>query len=284
MHAKPFVAFWRLERDAHLHAEHEGVADVAGAARAENVLQAGLDVGGLGDLVTIGGLQNDLTLGLAVAASFDYIGIIRTELAIGETAPTPSSPMTLQRRSQIVELVHERGSVRVAEMAAKFRVSEVTIRSDLDQLEREGRLVRDRGGALPAGSTRIISSLPGMELRAGPHVNAKRRIAAAAASKVKAGDSLLLDAGTTVVEMVRHLSAVTGLTIVTNALNVVLAAVTATEARVLMLGGTVGRDSGSTLGPMAEDMMRNLVVDHLFLGAQAVDLEHGLTDTNIEIA
>lgn len=195
-----------------------------------------------------------------------------------------STPMTAQRRGHIVEMVHERGSMRVADLAEKFGVSEVTIRSDLDQLEREGRLVRDRGGALPAGKTRTVSSLPGMDHRSGQNIDAKRRIAAAAARLVKPGEAVLLDAGTTVVEMVRHLASTSNLTIVTNALNVALAAVAGTDARVLMLGGTVGRDSGSTVGATGEDMLRNLMVDHLFLGTQAVDLEHGLTDTNIEIA
>jgi len=194
------------------------------------------------------------------------------------------TPMTQQRRTQIVTLTHERGSVRVSDMAAKFGVSEVTIRSDLDQLEREGRLVRDRGGALPAGHARAVTSLPGMDHRSALNTEAKRRIATAAARWVKPGESILLDAGTTVVEMVRHLSNTAGLTIVTNALNVALAAAVSTQARVLMLGGTVGRDSGSTLGPMAEEMLGHLVVDQLFLGAQALDLDHGLTDTNIEIA
>jgi DeoR family transcriptional regulator of aga operon len=192
--------------------------------------------------------------------------------------------MTLQRRSQIVELAHERGSVRVTELATRFGVSEVTVRSDLDHLEREGRIVRDRGGALPTGHTRSVSTLPGMEQRSRLSVDAKRRIATAAANRVKKGEAILLDAGTTVVEMVRHLTGTNGLTIVTNALNVAHAAAAATDARVIMLGGAVGRDSGSTLGPMAEDMMRHLVIDQLFLGAQAADLEHGLTDTNIEIA
>lgn len=194
------------------------------------------------------------------------------------------APMTAQRRGQIVELVHERGSMRVVDLAARFGVSEVTIRSDLDQLEGEGRLMRDRGGALPSGQTRTVTTLPGMELRAGLNVDSKRRIAAAAASRVASGSSLLLDAGTTVVEMVRHLSRVNGLTIVTNALNVALAATASTDARVMMLGGVVGGDSGSTLGSMAEGMLKDLLVDQLFLGAQAADLENGLTDTNVEIA
>jgi DeoR family transcriptional regulator of aga operon len=192
--------------------------------------------------------------------------------------------MTQQRRGQIVELAHEQGSVRVAELATRFGVSEVTVRNDLDQLEQEGRIVRDRGGALPTGTTRSVSTLPGMEHRSKLSMDAKRRIAAAAAKRIKPGESVLLDAGTTVVEMIRHLSGTSGLTIVTNALNVAHAAVASTDARVVMLGGTVGRDSGSTLGSMAEDMLKHLVVDHLFLGAQAADLEHGLTDTNIEIA
>lgn len=192
--------------------------------------------------------------------------------------------MTTQRRGQITALVREEGSVRVTDLAQRFGVSEVTIRTDLDHLEREGKLVRDRGGALPVVMTRTVTSLPDLDQRMSLHMEMKRRIAAAAARKVHAGQSLILDAGTTAIEMIPHLAALEGLTIVTNALNVALAATAHTSATVILLGGVVGRDSGSTLGSRTEEMLKELLVDHLFLGVQAMDLKHGITDTNLDIA
>jgi DeoR family transcriptional regulator, aga operon transcriptional repressor len=98
------------------------------------------------------------------------------------------------------------------------------------------------------------------------------------------GDTIIMDAGTTVVEMAPHLAGIADLTVVTNALNVAGEVSAATGARVILLGGAVSRESNSTLGPMAEQSLNELVVQKVFLGTQALDLKLGLTDTSIEIA
>jgi len=195
---------------------------------------------------------------------------------------TTAAPMTKQRRLQIAEFVEARGSARVSELAEAFDTSEVTIRSDLARLERDGRLLRDRGGAI--ANERALTSLLAVEERAHLHLNEKRRIARAAVDLVQPGDTVLLDAGTTVVEMVPLLAKVKGLTLVTNALNVALKAGAMTDARVILLGGTLNRESSSNLGPMTEQQLANLSVRKLFLGTQALNLDAGLTDTTIEIA
>jgi len=199
-------------------------------------------------------------------------------------SPEPRAPMVQQRRSQIVELVRDAGSARVDELAVRFQVSEVTIRNDLVQLEKQGLLVRDRGGALPAGQPRELTSLLAVEQRAHLQTAEKQRIARAAAQMVSAGDTILLDAGTTVVEMAPHLAGITPLTVVTNALNVALEVSARTSAHVILLGGNLGRESSSTLGSIAENTLNELRVQKAFLGTQAFDLEHGLTDTTLEIA
>ncbi|RYX84499.1 DeoR/GlpR transcriptional regulator [bacterium] len=192
--------------------------------------------------------------------------------------------MTVDRRSQIAELMQQRGAVRVSELAQRFGVSQVTIRNDFVQLERDGHLIRERGGALPpAESSSMISSLLEFKARTQLRVEEKARIGMAAAKMVSAGDSLLLDAGTTVVEMVRHLSGISPLTIVTNALNVAYHIGTTTDAKLFVLGGKFERDAASMLGPLAEQSLSDLRVSKLFLGAQAFDLEYGLTDTTLEI-
>lgn len=195
----------------------------------------------------------------------------------GDTEP----PMTQQRREQIVDLVNQRGAVRVGELSREFHTSEVTIRNDLTHLEREGRLTRDRGGAIP--SQREITSLLAVEERAHIRIEEKRRIARTAAALVHDRDYILMDAGTTVVEMTPHLAGIQGLTVVTNALNVALRLGAQTDAHVILVGGTINRSSSSTLGPIAERQIAGLNVQKLFLGTQALD-EQGLTDTTIEIA
>jgi DeoR/GlpR family transcriptional regulator of sugar metabolism len=197
-------------------------------------------------------------------------------------------PMTQHRRAQIADLMKQRDSVRVEELAERFGVSHVTIRNDLAKLERDGYLIRDRGGAIPtaAATERMstISSLLALGARADLNVDEKQRIGIAAAGLVEAGDTIILDAGTTVVEMVRHLANTPTLTVVTNALNVALHVDTTTDADLILLGGTLSRQASSTLGPMAESVLSNLMVGKLFLGTQAWSLEDGLTDTTMEIA
>lgn len=205
---------------------------------------------------------------------------------MGSNAPESEghdgAPMTRQRRLRIAELVNERGAMRVSELAREFNTSEVTIRNDLTHLENEGRLVRDRGGAI--ASQGKITSLPAVEARARVRIEEKRRLARAAAEMVVSGDTIIMDAGTTVVEMASHLGAIDGLSVVTNALNVALEMGAKTEAQIYLLGGTLNRDASSTLGPVTEQQLADLKVQKLFLGTQALDLEAGLTDTTVEIA
>jgi DeoR/GlpR family transcriptional regulator of sugar metabolism len=189
--------------------------------------------------------------------------------------------MILHRRAQIADLVRQRGVVRVAELADLFRVSEVTIRNDLAQLEKEGQLIRDRGGAITPAQ---VSGLLAVEHRSELSREEKRRIGEAAAQLVSPGDTIIMDAGTTVVEMSRHLSTMAGLTVVTNALNVVAELSAASEAHLILLGGSFHRASSSTLGPLAEQSLDDLVVQKVFLGTQAIDVGVGLTDASIEIA
>jgi DeoR/GlpR family transcriptional regulator of sugar metabolism len=187
----------------------------------------------------------------------------------------------LDRRGRIATLVRQRGSVRVQELAELFQVSPVTIRTDLVQLEKDGQLVRDRGGAVAAAER---SALVAFDTRSSLHLQAKQQIGRAAAALVAPGDTILMDAGTTVVEMVPHLPQAGPLTVVTNALNVGLALQSRRDTRVVLLGGTINYATFGTLGPLAEGELERLVVEKLFLAAETIDNGAGVTDSTIEIA
>jgi DeoR family transcriptional regulator of aga operon len=192
--------------------------------------------------------------------------------------------MTQHRRSKIAELIREHGVVRVGELAAQFKVSDVTIRNDLACLERDGEITRDHGGAIAKGESKRVTSLLRVDERAGQNVDAKRRIARVAAELVAPGDTIILDAGTTTGELARLLGGVSPLTVVTNGLNIALELGTNSDTRLILLGGLLNRESSSTVGALAEHNLGELVVPKLFLGAQALDLDHGVTDSTPEIA
>ena len=194
------------------------------------------------------------------------------------------TPMILQRRAQIVEIVRQSGAARVSDLAKRFSVSEVTIRNDLTELEQQDLLLRDRGGALPPDHARQVTRLLAVEERAHLQTAEKRRIAHAAAALVRPGDTILMDAGTTVVEMTPHLAEIEPLTVITNAANVALEMGANSNAQVVLLGGVLNRASSSMLGGITEQMLSQFVVQKAFLGAQAFDLEQGLSDTTLEIA
>jgi DeoR family transcriptional regulator of aga operon len=192
--------------------------------------------------------------------------------------------MTQHRRRQILDLVKSDGAAHVTALARTFGVSTVTIRNDLAHLEKGGELLRDRGGAITAPEPRQVIHLLGLNERATLHLAAKQRIGRAAAQLVQTGDTIIMDAGTTVVEMAPHLAAVRPLTVVTNALNVALTIGATTEAQVILLGGMLSREASSSVGPLTEQTLADLSVQKVFLGTQALDFENGLTDTTLEIA
>lgn len=200
--------------------------------------------------------------------------------------PETKSPQTAtQRRDMILERLQKYEVVRVKALAQSFGVSEVTIRADLIAMEAEGLLRREHGGAVRArGSNTLLTSLSGMDERASLRTQEKERIAAAAAQRVQPGDTILLDAGTTVVEMIPFLGDVPNLTIVTHALNVAAAVGSRLRCRLIVLGGDFSRESCSNLGPQALQALAEFNVSKLFLGTQAFDVESGLTDTTLEIA
>lgn len=198
-----------------------------------------------------------------------------------KAAPAGLPSLAAVRRERIAELVAQKGAVHIGELTQLFGVSEVTIRHDLDVLASQGLVVRERGGALANVQTTLARAF---EQRSGANLEAKRKIGEAAAQLVKPGDTIIMDAGTTVMEMARNLRDVEPLTVITNALNVANQVGGLAGCHVILIGGSLSVETISTVGPLAEHHLGELVVSKLFLGAHTVDLEAGVVDTSIEIA
>jgi DeoR/GlpR family transcriptional regulator of sugar metabolism len=186
-----------------------------------------------------------------------------------------------ERFQTILGLVGATGSVSVADLAERLRVTAMTVRRDLETLECKGLIRRIRGGAVSAQGR---SYEPPLLTRAHSHLEEKRRIAAAAAALARDGDSIALDVGTTTLEVARHLVKRHNLTVLTPSVHVAGALAEQPTIRVILTGGILRPGEFSLVGDLAERACRNFFVDKLFLGIGAVDADAGLSEFNLEDA
>jgi len=181
-----------------------------------------------------------------------------------------------ERRRLIVEHVEEYGRATVEELSQKFHTSAVTIRADLEALANASAIVRSHGGALPVVS--VSRDIP-LNIKETRHHAQKLRIGQAAAMMIRDGETVILDSGTTTMEIARHIRQrkFTSLTVITNALNIALELSSLPNVRVMMLGGLLRKTSYSLVGPDAEQALAKLSADRLFLGVDGLDPMVGVT-------
>jgi len=183
-----------------------------------------------------------------------------------------------ERRRAILEILEREGRVLVTELSEQFKTSQVTVRKDLEVLHEQRHLHRTHGGALPAreGATED----PTLREKEQLHRKEKLHIAAAAARMVNEGQVVILDSGTTTTAIARALRHFKKLTIITNAVNIA-AELAGTPIDVILTGGTLRKNSFSLVGPIAEETLRHLSADLLFLGVDGFDVHYGLSTPNL---
>jgi DeoR family transcriptional regulator, aga operon transcriptional repressor len=192
-------------------------------------------------------------------------------------APIASRRLLVEeRRRLIVDLVEQQGRATVEELATRFGTSTVTIRADLDALARSSAIARSHGGALPVAPATNDTPLNIKETRW--HAQ-KLRIGHAAAKMIQDGETIILDSGSTTVEIARQIRQMKfeSLTVITNALNIALELSGLPHIRVMMLGGLLRDTSYSLVGPDAEQALSKLSADKLFLGVDGLDPVVGVT-------
>lgn len=182
------------------------------------------------------------------------------------------------RRARIVEIIRKNGQVVVADLAALFRVSEETVRRDLRVLEKQGVLQRNYGGAILAEDS---PGVPPLEERQMVHRAEKERIGAAAVGLLGSARVVLLDAGSTTLQVARQLRDRRGLTVVTNDLGIADELRGAEGVDVLVTGGQLKRHSRSLVGPDTVAAIRRYHVDVAFLGTSGLTLGRGLTTSDV---
>ena len=183
-----------------------------------------------------------------------------------------------ERRRAILDLLTHQGRVLVAELSRQFETSQVTIRKDLEILHAHGLVHRTHGGALPAREGVLEDRT--LREKEKLHYQEKMRIAEIAAAKVNEGQVLILDSGTTTTAIARALRNFRNLTIITNAVNIA-AELSGTSVEVILTGGTLRKNSFSLVGPIAEETLRRLSADLLFLGVDGFDVHYGLSTPNL---
>jgi ribose transport system substrate-binding protein len=184
-----------------------------------------------------------------------------------------------ERRQRIQDLLRDQPGIKVTDLAQRLDVSQGTIRNDLSALEREGALRRVRGGAVLRQSHRFVS--PSFAARARINADAKEWIARRAADMVKDGDSILMDASTTVFAMVPLLEGLHNLTVVTNGIEVALALARYGHSAILV-GGMVRADGASVTGHLGEKILRDLHIKTAFISCSGFSVDVGLTEIDIQ--
>jgi len=173
-----------------------------------------------------------------------------------------------------MELLKDKGQVSVSQLAELFHISEVTIRSDLTEMEQGGQLRRIHGGAVSSKRAYYEMSLNDrMEV----HREEKLRIAKACADLIRDGDTLMIDSGTTCQLLARELAERSNLTVVTNALMIAQEFVYNRSVNVILLGGNLDLQYQFTFGNDAITQLQKYRSDKTIIATDGIGVSHGLT-------
>lgn len=188
----------------------------------------------------------------------------------------------VERRREILKRLKSQGQVFIDELSHDFSVSEVTIRNDLEQLEKKHLLIRVRGGAIQADSS------VGLDIHISKknklHFQEKARIGKTAADLIKDFETIIIDSGTTTFEVAKNLNHLKGLTVISNALNIITHLANNGDIHLIVPGGYLRPNSLSLVGPLAEKNFQNLFVDKLIMGVDGIIASQGIYTPNLEEA
>ena len=182
--------------------------------------------------------------------------------------------LSSQRRDKIIELLKEDGSAKVVNLAKIFKVSDVTIRQDLEKLDKEGLIIREHGGAYLKSVEDYVRNFALMNQE---NLDKKQLIGKKAAEFVKPGDAIILDSGSTTTEIAKQVLNIRNLTVITNSLNIAVILCAESGIELIMIGGEFKPPTLSFTGQKAADFLKDISVDKLFLATAGISLRNGLT-------
>jgi len=182
------------------------------------------------------------------------------------------------RREKIFELIEEDGSAKVVELAKIFKVTEPTIRQDLEKLEKDGLVSREHGGAYLKN---IESQVRNFSLANQQNIDKKEKIAQKCLEFIESGDSIILDSGSTTTEIAKKLKGFKNLRVITNALNIAMMLGSEPGIELVVTGGEFKPPTLSLTGQKAADFFKGINVQKLFLATAGLSLKSGLTYPSI---
>ncbi|WP_235318390.1 DeoR/GlpR family DNA-binding transcription regulator [Planococcus sp. CAU13] len=184
------------------------------------------------------------------------------------------------RKKRILETLSSSGKIDILDMVNLLNVSAMTVRRDLDDLERQKRLIRTHGGAaLP----QMLISEQSFKKKVSKNLSLKVQIAKKAVNLVKEGMTVSLDTGTTTLEIAKLLKSRKNITVVTNDIKIA-SELMDSKLKIIIVGGHVQNEVGAIYGPFAESILKNIHVDIAFLGAHAIHATYGIASTTFEKA
>ncbi|SHE58752.1 DeoR/GlpR family DNA-binding transcription regulator [Desulforamulus putei] len=186
--------------------------------------------------------------------------------------------LSIDRQTKIIQLLKQNSSVKVSELKEMFGVSEMTIRRDLERLEKHGVLIRSHGGATLNPKNNVDITFQKRNKR---FVLEKEAIAKAAAALVNDGESIVLDAGTTTTAMTKYLREKKDLVVLTNSLTVVNELTHVQGITLILTGGNVRDVTLSLVGSLAKENLLRFNVDKAFIGTSGLCPVQGLTNQNM---
>ena len=194
-----------------------------------------------------------------------------------------NSSSAKERRALIMRQLEQKEEVIVTELSRETGISEVTIRKDLTILQNRNLLIRTRGGAMrkPVENQNEDTAISKKRMF---NFREKERIGEEAVKMIKEGDFIMLDSGTTTLEIARHLDKFHNLRILTNSMNVATELMNYKRFDVVLLGGNIRVNSHSVVGPLALSVLHNFSGYKLFLGVDSFSIENGVSTPSLEEA
>lgn len=182
-----------------------------------------------------------------------------------------------ERQREISSILYESGSVKVNELSEYFNVSEATIRRDLQEMDSKKLLKKTHGGAVKIDITNFeLSFIEKKDERS----EEKHSIAKCAASMIKNGDTIILDSGTTTLELCKNINA-ENLTVITNSIDIAAELSNKSSIKLILTGGVLRATTRAMVGYVCEEMLKNFRVDKAFIGTNGISLNKGITTPDI---